>query len=56
MKKRKVSYYKVFLENGRQVHFKNGTPRLVTDKYIENNSHMFDHNKYVLDHKEIVKE
>lgn len=56
MKKRKVNYYKVFLANGRQVHFKDGTPRLVTDRYIENNSRMFDHNKYMLDHMEIVKE
>lgn len=54
--KKEVKYYKMFLENGRQVHFKDGTPRLVTDRYIENNSRMFDHNKYMLDHMEIVKE
>lgn len=55
MEKREVNYYKVFLENGKQVHFRDGTPRLVTDKYIKDNECMFDHKNYVFDHSEIVE-
>lgn len=48
--------YYTYSKCGKPVHYKDGTPRIVDEQFVKNNSCTFDQNEFFFHHREWTEE